>query len=234
MDPSVIEIVALYLGAFLLGSVPTSYLIGRFVKRIDIRGYGSGNVGAANVYEHIGRKWVIPVGLFDGLIKGSGTVFVTIFVLEWNGVLVIGPPLLAVAGNNWSPWLGMQGGRGLTVTAGALLAVSPLLLAISALIAIGGWAVFKSSGLWVLISLALMPLWSVLLPGWALSVDNALVLVWFSLGLLGTVSLKRLSSNWTPLPKDVPRWKVFLNRLVRDRDVDDRTEWVRRMPGAAS
>ena len=52
------DLVLLYISAYLLGSIPTAYLIGRIVKGVDIRGYGSGNVGSANLYEHVGKKWV--------------------------------------------------------------------------------------------------------------------------------------------------------------------------------
>ena len=102
---------------------------------------------------------------------------------------------------------------------------SPALLGVSAFIAIGGWAVTKNSGLWVLIALVLMPVF-----GWLL--HGHLSLVWLSLGVLGIVVLKRLSSNWTPFPQGVSRRRVLFNRLVRDRDVEDRTQWVTRMPGA--
>ena len=54
------DLVLLYISAYLLGSIPTAYLIGRIVKGVDIRGYGSGNVGSANLYEHVGKKWVYP------------------------------------------------------------------------------------------------------------------------------------------------------------------------------
>jgi glycerol-3-phosphate acyltransferase PlsY len=234
MDAQAIEIALLYLGAFLAGSIPTSYAVGRLVKEIDIRGYGSGNVGASNVFEHIGKKWAVPVGLFDGLVKGAAPVCIALYLLDWDRAspLLIGPPLLAIAANNWSPWLGLQGGRGLSVACGALLVLSPVLLAAGVFIGVGGWVVFKASGMWVLISLALLPVWAFLSPD-GLIVPDGLVMVWFTLGLLVLVVLKRLSSNWAPLPKDIPRRRVFLNRLVRDRDLDDRAEWVRRMPGAA-
>ena len=92
---------------------------------------------------------------------------------------------------------------------------------------LSGWKFTKSSGLWVLVSLILLPLWAYLLH------DN-LNLVWFSFGLLGIVVLKRLSANWTPFPEEISRKKVLFNRLVRDRDVSDRTGWVRRIPEGSS
>jgi len=119
--------------------------------------------------------------------------------------------------------LKLQGGRGIAVTGGTLLVLTPILAGVCAVISIGGWKLTKSSGIWVLVSLILLPLWAYLL-------HDDLNLVWYSLGLLVTVVLKRLSSNWTPFPGDISRKRVLLNRLVRDRDVSDRTEWVRRIP----
>ncbi|MBT98285.1 MAG: hypothetical protein CL902_06635 [Dehalococcoidia bacterium] len=223
------DILALYIGAFILGSIPTAYLIGRVVKGVDIRGYGSGNVGSANLYEHVGKNWVYPVAAVEIFIKGALPIWVALYVLDIDrsSAYLIGPPLLAVAGNNWSIFLKLQGGRGIAVAGGTLVALSPFLAIACAVVAIGGWKVTKSSGLWVLISLTLLPLWSYVI------LDH-LNLVWYSLGLLGLVVLKRLSANWMPFPDDISRKRVLLNRLVRDRDVADRTGWVRRIPEGSS
>ena len=220
------DIALLYIVSYIVGSIPTAYVIGKLSVGLDIRRYGSGNVGASNLYEHVGKKWVVVLVFSEAVIKGAGPVWAGRYLLglEPSSIILIGPPLLALVGNNWSPFLRFQGGRGIAVTGGTLLGFSPALLAISSFIAIGGWAVTKSSGLWVLISLALMPLF-----GWLL--HGHLSLVWFSLAVLGIVALKRMTSNWTPFPSDVSRWRVLFNRLVRDRDVADRTQWVNRMPG---
>ena len=221
------DIVLLYIGAYLVGSIPTAYIIGRLFRGMDIRRYGSGNVGASNLFEHVGKKWVVLLAFSEAIVKGAGPVWAGRYLLglEQSSIVLIGPPLLAMIGNNWSPFLRFQGGRGIAVTTGLLLGFSPALLGVSAFIAIGGWAVTKNSGLWVLIALVLMPVF-----GWLL--HGNLSLVWLSLGVLGIVVLKRLSSNWTPFPQGVSRRRVLFNRLVRDRDVEDRTQWVTRMPGA--
>lgn len=223
------DIVALYIGSFLLGSVPTAYIIGRLVRGVDIRGYGSGNVGSANLYEHVGKKWVYPVGAVEVFVKGALPILTAVYVLDIDrsSAYLTGPGLLAIAGNNWSIFLRLQGGRGIAVTGGTLVALSPLLAVACAVISIGGWKLTKSSGLWVLVSLTLSPLWAYL-------IHDALNMVWYTLGLLGIVVLKRLSANWEPFPEDVSRKRVLFNRLVRDRDVSDRTGWVRRIPEGSS
>ena len=223
------DIIALYIGSYLLGSIPTAYLIGRLVKGVDIRRYGSGNVGSANLWEHVGKRWVYPVALAEIFVKGAAPVWVALYVLDIDrtSAYMIGPPLLTLAANNWSPFLKLQGGRGIAVAGGTLVALSPILAAAAAAISIVGWKATKSSGLWVLISLTLLPLFAFLIH------DN-INLVWYCFGLLGIVVLKRLSANWTPFPQNVSRKEVLFNRLVRDRDVSDRAGWVRRIPEGSS
>ncbi len=226
-------IAALYVAAFLLGSVPTAYLLGKLVKGIDIREYGSGNIGGNNVIRHVGKIWFVPQFISDALAKGAGTIWFSVYVvgIDWNSPLLIGPPLLVLAGNNWSPFLKMQGGRGLGVIAGALLAFSPAILGVALFIYFGGYLLTRAAGVWALAALLSLPVLFIAFPS-GLKMADGLTMVWYSLGVLGLVLLKRLFSNWAPLPDGIPRKKVILNRLVRDRDVDDRTQWVERMPGA--
>ncbi|HCL26430.1 MAG: hypothetical protein FI717_01785 [SAR202 cluster bacterium] len=223
------DITALYIGCYLLGSIPTAYIIGKLVRGVDIRGYGSGNVGGANLYEHVGKRWVVPLVIAEIVIKGGLPIVFSIYVLDIDrsSAFLIGVPLLTIAGNNWSAFLKLQGGRGITVAVGTMLVLSPILWLAFAVIAFGGWVVTKSSGLWVLIAL-------VLLPVVAFLAEDNVNLVWYCLGMLGIIALKRLSSNWTPFPDDISRKRVLLNRLVRDRDVSDRTGWVRRIPEGSS
>lgn len=223
------DITALYIGCYLLGSIPTAYIIGKLVRGVDIRGYGSGNVGGANLYEHVGKRWVVPLVIAEIVIKGGLPIVFSIYVLDIDrsSAFLIGVPLLTIAGNNWSAFLKLQGGRGITVAVGTMLVLSPILWLAFAVIAFGGWVVTKSSGLWVLIAL-------VLLPVVAFLAEDNVNLVWYCLGMLGIIALKRLSSNWPPFPDDISRKRVLLNRLVRDRDVSDRTGWVRRIPEGSS
>ena len=228
------EIIGLYVAAFVLGSVPTAYLLGRLVKGIDIRRYGSGNVGGGNVIQHVGKKWFVPQMVSDALVKGAGSIWFSVYVvgIDWNSPLLIGPPLLVLTGNNWSPFLKLQGGRGLGVAAGTLLAFSPAILGVGVLIYFGGYLLTKEAGVWALITLLSLPLMVFFFPG-ELKMMEGTNLVWFCLGMLGIIMTKRLTSNWTRLPGDLPRKKVLFNRLLRDRDVDDRDQWVERIPGAA-
>jgi glycerol-3-phosphate acyltransferase PlsY len=220
-----VEIVGLYLYAYLTGSVPTAYLIARLVKGIDLRCYGSGNVGGTNLVHHVGKWWLIPLGLFEVFIKGGSPVVIGQYFLglERGSTELIIAPLLAVAGHNWSMFLKFQGGRGLAVVGGTLLALAPPVLAGFLAVFSVGWLITRSSGVWTLLALALLPFWSVI-------ANEPSVVTWYCIEIFVLIALKRLLSNWTPLPQDLPRTRVLLNRLLLDRDVSDRSEWVSRIP----
>lgn len=126
--------VALTLLAYLLGSFPTSYLMGR-LRGIDLREHGSGNLGGTNAYRVMGASAGVPVVLVD-VSKG----FVpTYFFPLWDGTtagnlaLVYG--LAAIAGHVWSIFMRFRGGKGVATGAGVLVALAPT----SALIALLVW-----------------------------------------------------------------------------------------------
>ena len=98
----------------------------------------------------------------------------------------------------------------------------------------GGCLLYRAgAGAWALSALLLLPLLAFVIPE-GLRMLDGLTMVWFALGVLGLALMKRLLANWSPMPSDLPRRKVFFNRLVRDRDVDDRTQWVERIPDASA
>jgi glycerol-3-phosphate acyltransferase PlsY len=115
--------------AFLSGSVPWSWLLGKF-RGIDIRDEGSGNTGATNLMRVCGRGVGITGLLLDAL-KGALPV-----LAAKNGITGILPPvgdwvlaltaIFAVLGHVFSPWLGFRGGKGVATALGVLLILSPL------------------------------------------------------------------------------------------------------------
>ncbi|MFQ5860153.1 MAG: glycerol-3-phosphate acyltransferase [Dehalococcoidia bacterium] len=221
----------LLLYAYLIGSVPTAYIIGRLVKGIDIRQVGSGTVGGSNVWFHVGKLWVVPLGLFEIFVKGASPVWIGHYALgyELPSVPLVAAGLLSVVGHNWSLFLRFAGGRGIAPMVGVLFALAPWLLAAFVLVAVAGWVLTRSAALWVIISLALLPLWSLLL---SLLRGQTWVILWFSLVLLGIVILKRLLANWSAPPAGLPWARVLLYRLLYDRDTRARDEWVyRQSPG---
>ena len=114
--------VALAFG-YLVGAVPTAYMIARWVRGIDIRTHGSGNVGASNIGHHVGRRYGILVGILDALVKGVAPVLVVRAIgLELTYQALAGAG--SIVGHNWSIYLKFSGGRGLSVILGALLVLA--------------------------------------------------------------------------------------------------------------
>jgi len=128
---------------YVCGSIPFGFLIGKF-NGIDIRRYGSGNIGATNVRRVLGKGWGRFCFILD-FLKG----FLPVLVLSALTDSTTQPvqhayyPALAaagaVAGHCWPFWLGFEGGKGVATTIGALLALAPWCV----VIAVAGWlAVF--------------------------------------------------------------------------------------------
>lgn len=140
--------------AYLVGSIPTGYLVAKQVRRIDIREHGSKNVGATNVFRVVGKSWGIAVLIAD-IFKGW---LVTAMIAPSSGAfpeldLAIKQFLFgaaAIAGHTWSPWLKLKGGKGVATSCGALLGIFPFATVLALLI----WgAVFM---IWRYVSLASM------------------------------------------------------------------------------
>jgi glycerol-3-phosphate acyltransferase PlsY len=122
------------LGAFLLGSIPTGYLVAR-AKGVDIRKHGSGNIGATNVFRTVGKPLGVFVFFVDAL-KGFAAVWLAGRFgggSEWAGIIAA---VAVIAGHNYTPWLGFKGGKGIATSAGVLLALMP-------------WAVLAIALVWV-------------------------------------------------------------------------------------
>jgi glycerol-3-phosphate acyltransferase PlsY len=138
-----IPIVA-FVGAFLIGSIPFGYLIGRFFYRTDIRNEGSGNIGAMNALRTLGKTGAIAVLLLDALKGFAPTLWALIFFRDrldmegWPPTAQIIAALVAtgaVLGHCFSPWLRFKGGKGVATSFGAIFAMSwP-----AGLVAAGGW-----------------------------------------------------------------------------------------------
>ena len=138
MDPVTALVIAL--GAFLLGSIPTGYLVAR-AKGVDIRLHGSGNIGATNVFRTLGKPLGIFVFVTDAL-KGFAAVWLAGRfggASDWAGIIAA---VAVIAGHNYTPWLGFKGGKGIATSAGVLLALMPWAVLC---IAIVWFVVFKVS-----------------------------------------------------------------------------------------
>lgn len=104
------------IASFLLGSIPTAYIVVKFQQQKDIRQMGSGNVGSMNVRDQLGYKPAIIVLLVDAA-KGAGAVGLGSFLGADSGLCLAA----AVAGHIYPPWLAFKGGKGLATALGGLL-----------------------------------------------------------------------------------------------------------------
>src|SRR3989338_3594370 len=119
-----------FVSAYIIGSIPTAYIFGSVLKGIDIREYGSGNIGATNVFRVIGKGPGIAVLIID-IIKGyiSATYLASGFLYlapvtrpELYRILV---GLSAIAGHNWTLFLKFKGGKGVAASAGVAIGLIP-------------------------------------------------------------------------------------------------------------
>ena len=130
MIPELLAVISLALAAYVLGSVPTAYIVVRAVKGEDIRDVGSRNVGALNAYRQVGAWAGLTVLLVDGA-KGVLAVVAPrlLGIDEW--ALFITTPLV-VAGHNWPVFLNFRGGKGAAAIFGISLVIVPWLTVITA------------------------------------------------------------------------------------------------------
>ncbi len=196
---------AVIVGAYLVGSIPTSYLIGRLAKNIDIRELGSKNIGASNLASQVGAWWVVPVAIFDVFIKGTLPV-----ILASEKI-----------GHNWSIFSGFKGGRGMATAFGATLAINfPLLIVYASIPTLGvHFTPWKDSAAWWLIALILMPVWAALL-------NLPVEIIWFALVFALITITKRITSNSLRDDNKQISLRLIRTRLVFDRDIAARQNWI--------
>jgi glycerol-3-phosphate acyltransferase PlsY len=116
--------------AYLLGSIPTGYLLMRLFRHEDIREAGSGNIGATNVLRS-GGKWLGAATFLLDMLKGCSAVWLGALL---GGLLLHGWPLrdaealaalCAVLGHVFPVWLNFRGGKGVATGFGVFLAATP-------------------------------------------------------------------------------------------------------------
>jgi len=124
-------IYALYLISFFSGSIPFGYILYKLFKREDIRGKGSGNIGATNVL----RSGGIWIGMVVGILDISKAAIPVLICLKNCGQLqgaICG--LMAVIGHCFTPFLSFKGGKGVAAYVGSSLFLTPISLGLSVLI----------------------------------------------------------------------------------------------------
>jgi glycerol-3-phosphate acyltransferase PlsY len=214
-------------GAYLLGAIPNGWIVARLWKHIDIRDYGSGNVGASNVLRHVGRRAAVMVALGD-IVKGFVPPMVAVLLgrpLE----VAVAAGLVAIIGHNWSIFLRFSGGRGVATLGGAMLAIAVgsqdlLAFVVAVVVVVVGIAMEQAApatlaaALVATILTAFLPDPALLTPAW--------------IGATLLLLIKRLLGN--PPRPGLPPTKitpaVLWNRLIYDRDLRDAAAWINRHP----
>ncbi|MEJ2512151.1 MAG: glycerol-3-phosphate acyltransferase [Anaerolineales bacterium] len=211
--------VVLIVGAYLIGSIPSAYLAGKWVKGIDLRQYGSGTVSGSMVWEHVARWALFPVGIFD-IFKAALPTWVGL-ELGLGDMTAVAAGIAALVGHNWPLYLGFTGGRGLSPFLGTVFVIYPWGFAwLLAFLAIGFF--LGDSAPWALAGLVLLPVFNHVMSGPAVLNLAAAAMVIITL-------IKRLEANRRPLPEDqTERRKVLLRRFFYDRDIRSHQEWLDR------
>lgn len=155
-----IKVVIAAVVAYLIGSIPTGYIVVKSATGQDIRQVGSGSTGATNVKRVMGKKWFFIVLLLDAL-KGAIPVMIANFVpyLHSNlGVTAVIAAACVLLGHSKSIYLGFTGGKSVASGVGTILALSPTVgLSIAVIWAIITYA-SKYVSLGSIIALALSPI----------------------------------------------------------------------------
>jgi glycerol-3-phosphate acyltransferase PlsY len=109
--------------SFFVGSIPNGLIIGKWLRGVDVRQFGSKNIGATNVFRVLG-PWPALLVLLSDMAKGVVGVFIGNFLLGTPLAQLAGG-IAAMAGHNWSLFLGFKGGRGVATGLGAFLILTP-------------------------------------------------------------------------------------------------------------
>ena len=218
-----IVFVAVGCSCYLIGAIPNSYLFGKFWAKIDIRTQGSRNVGASNLAVRGGRNIGIIAGLLDCLLKGTFTVLFLEVILGLGPYLLLIASMSLIAGHNWSIFIGLQGGRGISTAFGLLIGFQMWeeILVLTIFIGIiGRLILYKDSGFWCFISFGLLPIL-------CFAFQEQTHIIIFSVLLVIMLISKRLMSNGNMIREGSLK-STLLCRLVFDRDILSKTSWLER------
>ena len=157
------NLIPLIFAAYLLGSLPSGYLIGRWVGNIDVRSVGSRNIGATNIARSLGLKWGLLVLIVD-MAKGALPVMVALYV--WPGVperTLLRVTIVAIAaffGHLCSPFLQFRGGKGVATAFGISLVLLPKAALVALLIFVVVTWSWRYVSLGSLTSSLTLPVWT--------------------------------------------------------------------------
>ena len=221
--------ILLCIGSYLVGSIPAGFLLVKLLYGIDIRQHGTGKIGASNVYR-VASKWLaVPVMLFD---IGKGALMV--WAARQLGMEFLGSAataqaaagLIAIAGHNWSVFMGFKGGRGIFASLGVITMLSPW-LGLIIFIMPYLFAPIRQVAFGVFLALTSLPFLS-WCPHQPLGIEERLPVTLGFVVLTTMGLLIRLITPRSEISKTVPKAELLFNRLLFDRDIRDAKIWVKR------
>ncbi|MFH1001857.1 MAG: glycerol-3-phosphate 1-O-acyltransferase PlsY [bacterium] len=118
------KIALIIISCYLLGSIPFGYIVGKLFKKVDIREFGSGNIGATNVLRILGPLLASFVVIGD-IGKGIFSIYLVQYFNIDNLLILTIAGLAVICGHDWSLFLGFKGGKGIATTFGVVFALNP-------------------------------------------------------------------------------------------------------------
>jgi glycerol-3-phosphate acyltransferase PlsY len=141
------KIALVIISCYLLGSIPFGYIASKWFKKVDIREYGSGNIGATNVFRVLGPSLAFLVVIGD-VGKGIFSIYLMQYFNIDNLLLLTIAGLAVICGHNWSLFLGFKGGKGIATTFGVIFALNPIIAILAVLV----WGIILISTRYVSLS----------------------------------------------------------------------------------
>ncbi|HQY21437.1 MAG TPA: glycerol-3-phosphate acyltransferase [Ignavibacteria bacterium] len=160
---------------YLIGSIPTAYILVKLKYKKNLTEEGSGNIGARNTLDVTQSKSDGVIVLLVDLLKGLLPSLFLIMYSELNREEMIIPLTLLVAGHNFSIWLKFKGGRGLSTAAGVFIAVDFLIVLIWLAAYFLAEVFVKNVNVSTVIALLILPLAFIIFPGFILNFINPLL-----------------------------------------------------------
>jgi glycerol-3-phosphate acyltransferase PlsY len=226
--------VLVIVGAYFFGAIPTAYWLGLLIRGIDIRKYGSGNVGISNFARHVGKKWSIAVIAFDVAVKGPlPMIIASSKVLDLGLGVAVAVGVAVILGHNWSIFIRFSGGRGMGTVLGVVGSLGFFLVWMYLLTSLTVWLSLRAiTGRWD--SSLSWILSAMLLPVYTLIIELPLVITGYTLVFLLMTIVKRVTSNdpsaWAQVHGFKAVGKLLAIRIMFDRDTLAKESWVERKP----
>jgi len=218
--------ILLLVGAYLLGSVPVSYLVAR-AHGVDLRAEGTKQVGSGHLWRATSRKYGLAIGLWD---FGKGMIMVSVaHAVDMNITQQVVVGLAVVIGHNWPVFLGFHGGRGAATTLGIVIIIPSIneSTALPAIISVGivvlGTVIVRSSPLPVFLAAA-----SLSITYWAFQEEVGVIMAFLAVFLV--LAVKRMIAQPMSEELTISKKGILFNRLFFDRDIRDRKAWMFQKP----